>query len=57
MMASPHGPGVRSHCRFRYRGTEHARKSGNWMSGGTKRQCDRALHGPIDAELTAYESS
>ena len=35
---------VRSHCRFIHRGTESIRKSGMmWMSGGAKRQCDRAL--------------
>jgi hypothetical protein len=36
--------GFRSHCRFRNRGTEYVSTSGmKWMSGGTKRQCDRAL--------------
>jgi hypothetical protein len=37
-------PRVRSHCRFRSRGTEYVSESGmKWISGGTKRQCDRAL--------------
>jgi hypothetical protein len=37
-------PRVRSHCRFRKRGTEYASESGmNWTSGGAKRECDRAL--------------
>jgi hypothetical protein len=37
---------VRSHCRFRNRGTEYASEYGmKWMSGCTKRQCDRALAG------------
>jgi hypothetical protein len=37
---------VRSHRRFRNRGTEYVSESGiEWMSGGTKRQCDRALVG------------
>jgi hypothetical protein len=35
---------VQSHCRFRKRGTEYVSESGiKWMSGGAKRQCDRAL--------------
>jgi hypothetical protein len=35
---------VRSHYCFRNRGTEYVRKYGmKWMSGSTKRQCDRAL--------------
>ena len=35
---------VRSHHRFRNRGTDYVSESGmKWMSGGTKRQCDRAL--------------
>jgi hypothetical protein len=35
---------VPSHCHFRNRGTEYDRDSGKkWMSGSTKRQCDRAL--------------
>jgi hypothetical protein len=35
---------VRSHCRFRKRGIEYVSDSGmKWMSGNTKRQCDRAL--------------
>jgi hypothetical protein len=38
------GPRVRSHCRFRNRGTDYLGESGmKWMSGCTKRQCDRAL--------------
>ena len=37
-------PKVRSHCRFRNRGTKYVSESGmKRMSGGTKRQCDRAL--------------
>jgi hypothetical protein len=41
-------PGVRSHCRFRSRGTEYVRESGmKWMSGGAKRQCGRAQTVPI----------
>jgi hypothetical protein len=40
------GPRVRSHCRFRNRGTEYVSESGKkWMQGSTKRQCDRALQG------------
>jgi hypothetical protein len=40
-------PRVRSHCRFRNRSTEYVRESGvEWMSGSTKRQCDRALRSP-----------
>ena len=36
-------PRVRSHCRFRHRGTEYVSESGiKWMSGSTKRQRDRA---------------
>ena len=35
---------VRSHCRFRNRGTEYVRTFVmEWMGGGTSRQCDRAL--------------
>ena len=35
---------VRSHCRFKNRGTEYVSESVmKWMSGGTKRECDRAL--------------
>ena len=43
--AADHGlPRVRSHCRFINRGTDPLSKSGiKWMSGSTKRQCDRAL--------------
>ena len=36
-------PGVRSHCRFRKRGTEYVSESVmKRMKGRTKRQCDRA---------------
>jgi hypothetical protein len=36
-------PRVRSYCRFRKRGTEYVSESGiKRMSGGAKRQCDRA---------------
>jgi hypothetical protein len=35
---------VRSHCRFRNRGTDSLSKSViKWMSDGTKRQCDQTL--------------
>jgi hypothetical protein len=35
---------VRSHCRFRNRGTEYVSRCGiKWMSGRTERRCDRAL--------------
>jgi hypothetical protein len=41
-------PRVRSHCRFRNRGTDYISESGmKWMSGGAKRQCDRALGPPL----------
>ena len=41
---------VRSHCRFRNRGTEYFSYSGiKWMSSSTKRQCDRALDSVYDA--------
>jgi hypothetical protein len=34
-------------CRFRNRGTEYVSGSGvEWISGSTKRQCDRALDRP-----------
>ena len=37
---------VRSHCRFRNRGTKYVSESGmKWMRGATKRQCDRTLAG------------
>jgi hypothetical protein len=37
------GPGVRSHCRFRRRGSEYVRESGiTRVCGGAKRPCDRA---------------
>jgi hypothetical protein len=40
-------PRVRSHCRFTQRGAGYGGKSGmKWMSGSTKRQCDRALSRP-----------
>jgi hypothetical protein len=40
-------PRVRSHCRFRNRGTEYARAPGmKRMSGAATRQCDRALAAP-----------
>jgi hypothetical protein len=36
-------PGVRSHCRFRQRGTaDHSESGMKWMGGCTKRQRDRA---------------
>jgi hypothetical protein len=35
---------VRSHCRFRYRGNQYVSESCmKSVSGGAKRQCDRAL--------------
>ena len=35
---------VRSHCRFRNKSTQYGREYGmKWMSGSTKRPCDRAL--------------
>ena len=40
-------PRVRSHCRFRNRSPEYVSESGiTWISGRTKRQCDRALRTP-----------
>jgi hypothetical protein len=40
-------PRVRSQCRFSNRGTEYVSRSGiKWMSGSTKRQCDRTLAPP-----------
>ena len=40
-------PGVRSHCRFRNRGTEYVSEPGmKWMNDSTKRECDRALAPP-----------
>ena len=40
-------PRVRSHWRFRNKGTEYVSNSGiKWMRCGTKRQCDRALAAP-----------
>ena len=51
-------PRVRSHCRFRDRGTEYGNKSGiKWMSGGTKRQCDRALRSATTAPLQQHSSA
>jgi hypothetical protein len=45
--AAPPAPRVRSHCRFRNRGTDYVREYGmKWMSFSTKRQCDRALPAP-----------
>ena len=42
-------PRVRSHCRFRHRGTESLSESGmKWTSGSTKRQSDRALAQPAE---------
>jgi hypothetical protein len=39
-------------CRFRNRGAEYVSGSGmKWMSGGTKRQCDRALRPPHGVRL------
>jgi hypothetical protein len=39
--------GFRPHCCFRNRGTEYVGDSGmQWMSGGAKRQRDRALRSP-----------
>ena len=44
-------PRVRSHCRFRKRGTEYVSEAGmTWKRGRVKRQCDRALGGPQDRE-------
>ena len=43
------GPRVWSHCRFRDRCTEYVRKTSiKWMSGSTKRHCDRARGGPAE---------
>jgi hypothetical protein len=42
--ALPPAGRVRSHCRFRKRGTDYLSKSGiTWMSGVTTRQSDRTL--------------
>ena len=47
------GARVRSHCRFRYRGTEYVSESGiKWMSGRTKPECGRALWPPRAAPLS-----
>ena len=51
--AAPAG-GVRSRCRFRNRGTDSLSEYGmKWMSGGTRRQCDRTLSAGPAAELAA----
>ena len=43
--AAARAPRVRSHCRLR--GTDYLSESGmKWMSGNTKRQCDRARRAP-----------
>jgi hypothetical protein len=43
---------VRSHCRFRNRGTEYVTESGmKWMSGGAKRQCGRVLRWTMSGSL------
>jgi serine/threonine protein kinase len=43
---------VRSHCRFRIRGTESLSKSGiKWVNCRTKRQCDRTLGVPPHRQL------
>jgi hypothetical protein len=40
----PRRPGVRSHCRFRSRGTDYVSEAGvEWMNGGAKRPCLSAL--------------
>ena len=45
--SSAPSPGVRSHGRFRNRGTDSLSESGmKWMCGGTQRQRDRALRPP-----------
>ena len=45
--SSAPSPGVRSHGRFRNRGTDSLSESGmKWMCGGTQRQRDRALRAP-----------
>jgi hypothetical protein len=47
-------PGVRSHCRFRKRGSEHVSDSGmKWVGGGAKRRCGRALGRPRRVGLCA----
>jgi hypothetical protein len=49
-------PRVRSHCCFRKRGAECVSESGmEWMSGSTKRQCDRALPPPPPSEGSVRE--
>ena len=46
-----HGPRVRSHCRFRNRGTDCLGESGMpWMRGGAKRRRDRARCRPRDGQ-------
>ena len=49
---------VRSHCRFRNRGTKYVSESGmKWMRGNTKRQCDpscRRQFGPLFTIINGY---
>jgi hypothetical protein len=48
--AAASAPRVRSHCRFRNRGTDYLSTSCmKWMSGNAKRRCDRALSAPAEA--------
>jgi hypothetical protein len=50
-------PGVRSHRRFRKRGTEYVSESGmERMGGSTKRQCDRALPVPCAYRPAAHST-
>jgi hypothetical protein len=50
MNATSRSPRIRSHYRFRNRDAEYVSESCiKWMSGGTKRQCDRALRSPLKA--------
>jgi hypothetical protein len=45
-------PRVRSDCRFGSRGTDYfSEYDMKWISGGTKRQCDRALGAPLFGAL------
>jgi hypothetical protein len=47
-----HGPKVRSHRRFRNRGTDYLTGFGvKWLSGSKKRQCGRALQRPSVARV------
>ena len=49
-------PRVRSHCRFRNRGTEYVSGSCiKWIGGGAKRQCDRALRQPHELVVAPEE--